>query len=938
MKTNCLIVGCGIAAVFSILSLTAPAQEVIIYSQGFETDDGSYGILETDNTAGWAWGTPSPSSVGPHAAHAGTKCWGTVLDGPIPRTCDGSIVSLPISLPTISSNEILRVRFWAYVDLDGMRDRGEFFVSTNRTEWQSLIQFYNNMEHYGANAPSWKHYEFSLDPTYSGMPLYLRFRAVVFSSSPSFYCGGSGSLSGVYVDDIAVTKNVKSGTAKMFTMEAWEDPSSSASCPWVAPWNGSDFMADNDIYSVARGASAEYTDAYRLQKPLVPLNGSYWLEVQERDSETSFTDDATLVAVDHAADVAVAPDGAGNLTGYRPASLRAPNSAVSGQSENVLPLVIANDDVGHAAYHGDTVSLDFGIVDLSQAAVLVLKVKGFIIGTGPEIPFTSPPAVVVETRDSGGNWIERGRLLPRFENSYNAFDLKPYLTAGKAVQVRLRSISHSPKYHSIDFVALYAGAAPAFTATTLQPSAAWFGSKNVLATLANVDGNRVQISSGEKFSISFPVPALATGKTREFVFRSRGYYLPSGGSYLVYTWDGSSWVQRDSFTYPGTEATKTYDLSLFLPDPNGELRVQVWQDYQYEPAGIDYVTMTVDGFTAPLNYAWDYRSGASILAQVQDSDENNISWQNCPRDRVTEYAFTTSTTNIPPAVVPVIAVAAGGTNTNSFTITWTYADREGAPQAQAEIQVWSGPDATGTNLWNPPPFVGTNQSALYTGPDLGPVVYYIRVRANDGTDWGPWAEGIWPPGAVECETAITSTSMPTVNPQTGLLEQRVVIGNTCATPNTTPYRVLITSLPAGVQVYNATGTNNGTPFVQYNGPIPANGSVTLTIEYYVTNRATFTPTVTLESTTTATPPTNNGTRIAVTRAQMLPGGSFLVEFNSTASRSYAIEYSGDLINWVSAAPTIKAAANRTQWIDAGPPKTVSPPGPGNRYYRVVELP
>ncbi len=940
MKLHRLKVGCGVAAVFALLAIASQAQEVIIYSQGFEADDGGYGILEVSNSAGWAWGTPSPTTVGPRGAHAGAKCWGTVLDGPIPRTCDGSIVSLPIALPTIASNEILRVRFWAFVDLDGMRDRGEFFVSTNRTTWQSLIQFYNTMEHQAGSTPTWKRYEFSLDPTYAGMPLYLRFRAVVFSESDSFGCGGGdgAGLSGVYVDDLAITKNTKSGTDKLFTMEAWEDPASSASCPWVAPWNGSAFVADNDIYSVARGAGGEFTDAYRLQKPLVPLNGSYWLEVQERDSETSFTDNATLVAVDHTADVAVAPDGAGNLSSYRPASLLAPVTAVSGQAQNVLPVIRSDDEAGYAAYHGDTVNLDFGIVNLSQAAVLVLKVKGFNIGTGPERPVTGSPAVVVETRDGDGNWTERGRLLPRFENSYNAFDLKPYLTSGVAAQIRLRSISHSIKYHLIDFVRLYTGAAPAFTATTLQPTAAWFGSQSVLPALANVDGNRVKASSGEKFSVSFPIPPLAPGHTREFVFRARGYYLPSGGSYLVYTWDGSSWVQRDSFTFPGTDATKTYDLSLFLPDPNGELRVQVWQDYQYEPAGIDYVTMTVNGATAPLNYAWDYRSDASILTQVQASDETRISWSGCPRNRVTEYAFTSSTTNFPPRVVPVVAVADGSTNTNSFIITWKYTDAEGAPQAQAEIQVWSGRGATGTNLWNPAPFLGTNQSAPYAGPDLGPIVYYIRVRANDGTDWGPWAEGTWPPGAIECETAITSASLPTVNPQTGLLEQSVVIENTCETPSPTPYRVLITALPAGVQVYNATGTNDGSPYVQYDGAIPANGSVTLTIEYYVANRATFTPALTLEATTTTPPVPPTGTGLAVTRAQMLPGGSFLVEFNSIPSHGYVIEYSPDLTNWVAAVPSLTASANRTQWVDSGPPKTTAPPGPGNRYYRVVALP
>lgn len=941
MNANRFKTGCGVVAIFARLALASHAQEVIIYSQGFEADDGGCGILEVGNSAGWAWGTPSPVTVGPGSAHSGTKCWGTVLDGPIPRTCDGSIVSPPISLPTISSNEILRVRFWAFVDLDGMRDRGEFFVSTNRTTWQSLIQFYNAMEHQAGATPTWKRYEFLLDPAYSGMPLYLRFRAVVFSSGASFGCGGAAGagLSGVYVDDIAVSKNVKSGTAKLFTMEAWEDPSSSASCPWVAPWDGSAFVADNDIYSVARGPGGEFTDAYRLQKPLAPLNGSYWLEVQERDSETSFTDNATLVAMDHAADVAVAPDGAGNLNGYRPASLLSPVTAVSGQAQNILSLINSDNDVGYAAYHGDTVSLDFGIVNLSQAAVLVLKVKGFIIGTGPEIPFTSPPAVVVETRGGDGNWTERGRLLPRFENSHNAFDLKPFLTLGQAAQVRLRSISHSIKYHSIDFVALYTGAAPAFTATTLEPTAAWFGSQNVLAALANVDGNRVKVSSGEKFSISFPVPALVPGNTREFVFRSRGYYLPSGGSYLVYTWDGSNWAQRDSFTYPGSDATKTYDLSLFLPDPNGELRVQVWQDYQYEPAGIDYVTMTADGVTAPLNYAWDYRNSQDILALVQNSDDSRISWSGCPRNRVTEYAFTSSTTNIPPSVVPVVTVAGSGPNTNSFTIEWTYYDLEGAPQALAEIQIWTGPGATGVNLWNPPPFVGTNESALYTGPDLGPGVYYIRVRANDGTDWGPWgADGIWPPGAGACGTVMASASAPTVNPQTGLLEQKVVVDNTCTTPTTTPSRLLITSLPAGVQVYNATGISNGTPFVQYDGVIPGNGTVTLTIEYYVTNRATFTPAITLNSAPAIPPATNTGNRLAVTRSQLLPGGSFLVEFNSTANRGYMIEYSTNLINWVSSVPLIRASANRTQWVDSGPPKTATPPGPGSRYYRVVELP
>jgi hypothetical protein len=557
-----------------------------------------------------------------------------------------------------------------------------------------------------------------------------------------------------------------------------------------------------------------------------------------------------------------------------------------------------------------------------------------------------PPAIVVETRDANNDWAERGRLLPRFENSVCAFDLKPYLAGSQSAEVRLRSISHATKYHSIDFAALYTGSPAAISVTALTPKAAWFGSESILATLGSVDGNRFRLSSGEKFFLSFTAPEQAQGNVRDFVFRSRGYYIPNSGSYLVFTWDGSRWLQRDSFTYPGTDAMKSYDLSLFLPDPNGELRVRVWQDYQYEPAGIDYVTMSVDGSTAPLNYAWDHRKQTDIFSIVEKSDDSRTEWSSCPRNRVTEYAFTSSTTNIPPRVIPVITVA-GDDPTNRFTIHWTYVDFEGCPQSLAEVQLWTGPGATGINLWNPSPFVGTNLFVVYGGPALGEGVYYLRVRSNDGTDWGPWAEGTWPPGSSECQVEIASASAPAVNRQTGLLEQRVVVTNTCAAPSSAPQRVLISSLPEGVSVYNATGTTpTDTPFVQYSGEIPANGSITLTIEYYAASRATFTPVLTLETCAAITPPGTDGTALSITRSQMLPGGSFLLEFVSIPGMEYQVQYSsGDLVaassealpNWVPAVPTIKATANRTQWVDSGPPKTSSPPVSGVRLYRVIAL-
>lgn len=730
----------GLLLLSCLQAAPARAAETVVYSEGFEASNGGFVLLEApSNPALWQWGSV-PATPGPGACHSGTKCMGTNLTGLMPKPTDGSIVSPAIVLPALdpSKSQVIRVRFWAFVSIDGMYDRGQFFVSKDKVNWESLAQLYNNMETSPSVTPKWHKYEFTIDNSYAGAPIYLRFRAAA-QSTTSFYCGGSDDLSGFYVDDLAITYYDVSGDRKIFSMEAWEDPSAWASCPWVAPWNGSIFQADNDIYSVARMASGKYRDYYRLNVAPVAKNGVYPIEIQERETEDSYTDYVRLLQIDHAPGVAVAPDQGGTLHGYVPAQLIAPTSAVSGGS-NVLQLVRTADDKGQGVYDGDTVEVNFGNVpNASQGATLVLRVAGFLDGQSTPRPFSGPPAVVVETRDQFGNWVERGRLLPRFAYSWGAYDITPHVGAGQNVQIRLRAISHDVKYHAIDYVALQAGAAPAFTVTEAAPSSASFGSQNILGSLLTADGIYVKTGTGEKFQMSFPVAPLASQNVREFVFVSEGYYEPKGGSYLVYTWDGTDWVQRDGTTYPGSDTLKSFDLSLFQPDPTGEYRVRIWQDYQYEPAGIDYVRMTVGGVLAPLNYAFDFRGGTSILAQLQASDNNRISWSYCPRNRVVEVHFTPpGPSNVPPTTNPVSVSNLGSTTP---TISWAYNDPNGDTQAFAQVQVWTGPGATGTILWNPAVISGTGTSTVYNGAPLsvGPT-YYARVQANDGKDWGAWSE------------------------------------------------------------------------------------------------------------------------------------------------------------------------------------------------------
>ncbi len=173
--------------------------------------------------------------------------------------------------------------------------------------------------------------------------------------------------------------------------------------------------------------------------------------------------------------------------------------------------------------------------------------------------------------------------------------------------------------------------------------------------------------------------------------------------------------------------------------------------------------------------------------------------------------------------------------------------------------------------------------------------------------------------------------------QTGLLEVRVRVTNTNAT-SVAAARVLATGLPAGARLYNASGTNSGTAYVQYNNVINPGGFVDLTLEYYVLQVATFAHSLSafgVPAISLAAPPTSG---VIITNKGLSSGG-FLIEFPATIGRTYTIVYADNtsFSNSLVAQPAIVAPATQVQWIDNGPPKTVSHPTTvGQRYYRVFQ--
>ena len=187
----------------------------------------------------------------------------------------------------------------------------------------------------------------------------------------------------------------------------------------------------------------------------------------------------------------------------------------------------------------------------------------------------------------------------------------------------------------------------------------------------------------------------------------------------------------------------------------------------------------------------------------------------------------------------------------------------------------------------------------------------------------------------------TNASPTTFDPQTGLLNQEVRLVNvsTSAVPSV---RLIVSGLTNWL--YNAVGTNDGGPFVVYANALNVNQSVDLVLEYFVPSRTPISvdnsnyTAVAVPDINPAAPGGTNGA-FSVSRTIMLSSGSVLIEFPSVPGASYTILYStnADFANTLVAQPSIIAPADRVQWIDDGPPKTISPPASAaSRFYRILK--
>jgi hypothetical protein len=139
------------------------------------------------------------------------------------------------------------------------------------------------------------------------------------------------------------------------------------------------------------------------------------------------------------------------------------------------------------------------------------------------------------------------------------------------------------------------------------------------------------------------------------------------------------------------------------------------------------------------------------------------------------------------------------------------------------------------------------------------------------------------------------------------------------------------------------GTYTFTPFFQINALLPGE-SRRVTAEFYVTDHATvprpkylsYADSITLQR---LPPLTSTVTPLLETTYL---DGVFAVYFSTGATNRYYVQYAATLeglsTNALTVNPPVTGNGFTMQWIDNGPPKTVTAPAEGARFYRVLETP
>ena len=464
-------------------------------------------------------------------------------------------------------------------------------------------------------------------------------------------------------------------------------PVDDGSCPYIYTFNGTDYVLENDIFSVARTKTNEYTDYLFLNNPITDTEGNIKLQLKEIPKETSMLDYLGLNVINHPARTKAGVDDKGQAHTY--VNPVAPSTAAYNGSD-VLSEITGDDKQGVKLYDQGALVLNFPAMDLSQGAKLVLKVDGF--ERNPDLPGTvtvKVPAVEIQT-DDHGSWVTRSKFYPKEYAASGVFDLKPYLDQDN-IKVRIVSDScRADVAHLIDYAALD-NTADECTQTLLPLTKALKNETIDAVDLLNTADNSYLELNTEADYVNLEFNNITNPGLNDYFFVSKGYYQPILNTFYVAMKDtAGSWVDvysNSSAWFNGSaDVTQEVDLTAFqtssyFPNADGTYQVRITNSvgiYDNRWANVDYAYLKVNGQMYKMTSAVDTVTGQNVLAQLQSSD--NVKWDVlnkgviltfAPGIPVTEVRLNKTATTISQGSQETLTATVLPTNATFQGVTWS---------------------------------------------------------------------------------------------------------------------------------------------------------------------------------------------------------------------------------------------------------------------------
>jgi hypothetical protein len=381
----------------------------------------------------------------------------------------------------------------------GFDDHDDYFkLSANQGQTISLLLYY--------------------DPIVSNLNMYLFYPDRIRLKAASVYIGGGAEKIEVTADETGVwyiKMNASTGgQIYQFHVSVTNPPGGPpGGCPFVFAWNGSDFVADNNLLPMSESSNYnDVEDYYKLEQPLVPSYtgpyfSTYFLKICEFESEHSYLDQIELFAVDHEEGTSVAVTPTGAILTYE--TLQSPKSVIDQNGRDWLQMLSLMDNKYYQSDFGTSLVIDFGTLE-SENAKLVLRED------------YTKTSIHVQILTADCEWLEIGDVSGRVYWATDILDLSPYLPiAYNPLIIRL----YFTAVHKIDFVGLdTTPQAQIQTHQALLFSAIHSTQGSVWLSLILNDGCYAELTPNQHITLKFLLPTKNPDLQRTFILYTEGHY------------------------------------------------------------------------------------------------------------------------------------------------------------------------------------------------------------------------------------------------------------------------------------------------------------------------------------------------------------------------------------------------------------------------------